>query len=165
MALDFSEYRDGDTDCLEVTLPAENWKTLTAEFAQAFEFFFERVKNDLSAKSWNRITMEIWDNSGRIIMYPHKRGKMKSDRALSIDIEVPLFLREYDALPSPEDDEDLFESHYGALCGRLGLAISSALERKSVTKLLRALAAETDFQIWQQDADDPEEGGALPLVY
>lgn len=164
MPLNWNEHTDGNTICLETVLDGKTWEEIATQLVDVFAVALERIKTDLTPTSWNRIYLELWADSGRIILYPHKRGKSRSHRALSVDIEISLLQAEHDKIPMDDNDSDVFETHYGALLSKVGLAINEALDNKRVKNLIRKLAEATDFTVWLQDADDQESMGQLYVL-
>jgi hypothetical protein len=163
MSLKWEESLDGNPIYLETVLDGKSWEKISTQLVDVFKIVLHRIAS-LKPESWNRIYFEFWPDSGRIIIYPHKRGKSRSVRPLSVDVEIPFLQAEHDNLPNEEEDPNNFETHYGALICKLSLAIDNSLEKKDIKKLLSKLAENTDFTVWVQDADDTESLGQMTIL-
>jgi hypothetical protein len=115
-----------------------------------------RIDTELEPGSWNRLYFDLWLDSGRLILFPHKKGDPLSRHPLTVQIESPFLLQEYDSLPDPEEDETKFESYYIALEGRFLQCLSHALDTKLVKKALKKVRANHDFTLWYIERDDME---------
>jgi hypothetical protein len=146
-------------------LDQKDYKALAAELPQFCIKLIEEVERAYKPGEWNRLYLEYWFDSGRVIAYPHKRGTMRSKWRVGLQLYIPLVEEEFEALPDPEEDPDAFESGSVAIDGRLGYALTRAASKPEVRKALRRLKESNDFTIFLQDADDEESAYQFFLAF
>lgn len=162
MAIDWIERTEGEATHVEVELTANDWKKLSKQIVEVMLALVVRLKQ-LKPKSWNRLYFEYWADSGRIIIYPHKRGKPRSDRIFSVDVSSDFLQSEYNKLPSADSDPDRFESYSVALSGHKSACLSVAFSNNRLKEAMQNLAEQTDFTAWEQEADDQES--LVPIYF
>lgn len=158
----WDEYVDGKALCLDADLDATDWDTLSGQYVDAFDSVLTKLTARVPAESWNRLYIERWLDSGRLIMYPIKRGKKRSDLLLEATLDSEFVQREYDKLEAIKPKRNR-ESHIMALDGKLKLALREALTVPAVAELLERLAEKTDYTIWTMEEADTESQYQLYL--
>ena len=158
MPVTWDEYVDGKALCLD----AADWDGLSDQYVEAFDRVLTNLTARVPAESWNRLYIERWLDAGRLIVYPIKRGKKKSDLLLEATLDSEFVQREYNKLEAIKPKRNR-ETHMMALDGKLKLALREALNFPAVAEWLERLAETTDYTIWTMEEADTESQYQLYL--
>lgn len=142
-------------DTFVAVADATTWVQIGTQIADVLLVLADKIAS-IPPDSWNRIYVEHWPDSGRLIFYPHKRGDPRGTRAFTVVMTSEFLQQEYDALPGPDDGVPLWETYHIALWGKRNLAIGRATDNPAVVTSMLSLAKSTDFTAWNQESDDPE---------
>ena len=99
---------------------------------------------------WNRISMEIWLDSGRLIGYPALGSYEVSQWPVSVELTIPFLAIEYNQAAS-EDEENQSVS---SLEYRLWMALRQAFRDGEIKRRMNDLKKSKVFTIWRQRGGD-----------
>ena len=137
-----------DETLLVATLDATDWPSLGIQYTDAIKVFASEAAK-LPPKCWNRIYFDLWTDSGRVIVFTHKRGKPLSTRLLTVQLCSPFVADQYAELPDAKSGVPLWRTYGGALDGKVWMAMHCAIDDVEVINSMQALGENTDYTSWE----------------
>jgi hypothetical protein len=126
------------------------WSQLPKVLAEWLKVLFHQISLLPAKYEWNRISMEVWLDSGRLIAYPALGSYETGSWPISVEIDIPFLSTELDGIP--ECDE--YESQVSSLEYSVWNAVREACRDREVKQLYNQLKKQHVFTVWRQSADD-----------
>lgn len=150
--MDWAISTDKRHQIISSTIDSNSWFSLKDTLSEFLGKVAESLAKDNVSVDWNRIGIEIWLDSGRIIAYPCTEAQDTQGIRIVVQVVIPFVLREYDSLPDPDAEPGRFEESAIALWSRMCSALLSASMREPAKSALSRLRADHPFEVWVQNA-------------
>ena len=153
--MEWSFSKSGGTEIFNSIIQERNWRKM----ADALSHFWEKLSSYLLGKqdisNWDRILIEIWIDSGRIIAYPTVGNLInRIDKKHVFQVTMPYLLELSELLPDPDEDPQGFDAKVQELEIEVSTALLRASMRNPGMDALRKLREKHMFQVFIQSADD-----------
>lgn len=120
---------------------------LADAMAELCRFIVRDVLPQNRENSWDYLRLEIWPDSGRVIVFPAtQNGDRREKRGCQIVVEA--VLQTYDELADSDIDDEAFTQEVRLLYRRIA---NSFLHAAKGAEVLKGIA----FQVWPADAEKP----------
>ena len=120
--------------------PLVEWLTVLLDELKGLKEEFE----------WNRISMEIWLDSGRLLGYPALGSYEVSQWPVAVELTIPfLAVVHNQAASEDEEDQSVSSPEY-----KLWMALRQAFRNAEVKHRLNDLKKSKVFTIWRQTGGD-----------
>jgi hypothetical protein len=132
------------------------WDELAKSLTEWLGMLFEQIMALAPDYRWDRLVIEQWIDSGRLLAYPALASRGARDRPVSVEIAAPFLASELELIP--EDDPERVDQ-ISSLEYQTWNHVRKAFRDREVKKLLTDLRKRKVFKIWRQSGDGSLDAG------
>jgi hypothetical protein len=132
--------RTDAADFEELVQPLEEWLNHLLEELALLQWAYE----------WNRVSMELWLDSGRLIGTPALGSYEVSQWPVAVQLTIPMLATEFNEATT----KDVEDQAISALEYRIWMSIRQAFRKTQVKRRLNDLRKSKVFTIWRQTGGD-----------
>jgi hypothetical protein len=148
--MEWSGSQQQGTDIYCTQIEERDWRKMANPLSQFWERFCLVCLEKCQQEKWNRILLEIWIDSGRIIAYP-----ALEQRKVLFQVTISFLLELFEMLPDPVEDPVGFRDQAGLLELQVDTALLRGSMRDPGKAALQKLRAAKVFKVYVQSADNP----------
>lgn len=143
---------------------SQEWRPFELCLKEFWSKLFQETSHNCKVGDFDRICLELWIDSGRLIGFPNKKGNEWSNWKVGVQITSRLILREYNLLPDPDGENDDFEEKATALEAKIWQSLRRASNDAGVRKQATTLRQLHEFSVWRQSGGDQDTKEQFHLI-
>lgn len=133
-------------------IDAIDWKS----FSLSLKDFWMKLLSAVAHLEFERLTLELWTDSGRLIGYPVGTGVRGRAPCVIVQVISSLVLIDTEKLPDPDINPDDFEAASAAIEAKVWQAVRKASNAPEVRSLKQAIRLKHSFSVWRQTGNDSD---------
>ena len=152
----WDEQTSKDKSVFSATADSSEIADLTEGFSAAIEKACEEIPKRYKEDSWQKLYCEFWLDSGRLIIYPAKKGELRSKWKVGVQLTSPCLIERFDKLPNPDADADDFEVSLLSLQHSVWGVFAEAARSSKTRSKLKGLMKHSEFRVFVQFGSDED---------